>query len=268
MKRYTTTMALGLAGILLLAGNAFALNYSNNITIYDGSSTATTGWYGQQEDQETEPGMVATQAWDLEAFYQKGNSLTMVGGYNFKTGKDGFYSGDIFIDIDGLYGKTQAPDGFTPSTGNKTVTGNFGYEYVLDLDFSNLTYLVYKLDTADVKTITVYYPQNELTDPSSNPWRYASGGTLIGNGTIDYAAGLADAAVGGLLGGSHYAAGVDLSFLDPSLQFIAHFTMGCGNDNLLGKGTTAPVPEPATMLLFGSGITGLAAWQRRKFRKK
>ena len=98
--------------------------------------------------------------------------------------------------------------------------------------------------------------------------RVTVGGTLIGNGTIDYAAGLTDAAVGGLLGGSHYAAGVDLSFLDPSLQFIAHFTMGCGNDNLLGKGTTAPVPEPATMLLFGSGITGLAAWQRRKFRKK
>ena len=267
MRRYATTMALGLTAALLLTGNAFALSYANNITVYDGSSTAPTGWYGPQEDQETEPGMVATQPWDLEAFYQKDNALTMVGGYNFKTGKDGFYSGDIFIDTDGLYGKTKAPAGFLPSTGNKTVTGSFGYEYVLDLDFSTLTYLVYKLDTADVKTITVYYPQNEQTDPSSNPWRYLSGGTRIGSGTIDYAQGLADYAVGGLLGGYHYAAGVDLSFLDPAQRFVAHFTMGCGNDNLLGTGTTAPVPEPATMLLFGTGITGLAAFQRRKLRK-
>ena len=267
MRRYATTMALGLTAALLLTGNAFALSYDNNITIYDGSSTAPTGWYGTQEDQETEPGMVATQPWDLEAFYQKDNALTMVGGYNFVTGKDGFYSGDIFIDTDGLYGKTQAPKGFLPSTGNKIVTGSFGYEYVLDLDFTNLTYLVYKLDTADVKTITVYYPQNELTDPSSNPWRYLSGGTRKGSGTIDYAAALTDSAVGRLIGGDHYAAGVDLSFLDPAQQFVAHFTMGCGNDNLLGSGTTAPVPEPATMLLFGTGISGLAAWQRRKFRK-
>jgi len=74
--------------------------------------------------------------------------------------------------------------------------------------------------------------------------------------------------VGGLLGGFHYAAGVDLSFLDPAQQFVAHYTMGCGNDNLMGRGTTAPVPEPATMLLFGSGIFGMAALRRRKLSIK
>jgi len=48
----------------------------------------------------------------------------------------------------------------------------------------------------------------------------------------------------------------------------AHWTMSCGND-VIGGSANVPVPEPATMLLFGTGIAGLVgSMRRRKLNKK
>jgi hypothetical protein len=256
MKIYKTAFALGLAATFMIAGNAFALSYSNNITIYDGLGGAT-------EDGEVEPGCVNSQVWDLEGFFLKGANLTMVGGFDFVNGVDGYdkyTSGDIFIDIDGdaQYGSSNTGGG----SGQSTVNNTFGYDYVLDMDFASLTYSVIKLN--DSTTTTVWYSQNE----ESNPWLYAAGGDLLTgyeNLSMEYDAGVTDAE-SGFGGGNHYAVGVDLSFLAPGTDFTSHFTMGCGNDNLMGHGT-APVPEPATMLLFGTGLAGLAGFSKKRFNK-
>jgi hypothetical protein len=63
--------------------------------------------------------------------------------------------------------------------------------------------------------------------------------------------------------------GFDLGFLElaPGTEFYAHFTMGCGNDNLMGKGSYS-VPEPGNMILMGTGLIVFVGIGRRRLFKK
>lgn len=264
--------------ILLFTGaSSYALNLGNDITVFDGNIkqyTSNEWWKNTNEDQEVEPHMTARQNWDLEGFFLNGLDLSLVGGFDFINGAPGypqFGSGNIFISIDDNFGTAQNINTPSPLNEFQEVNDNFGYEFAIKLDFYDFTYSVYELQS-DSLVKTVYYLLNEITQPSSDPYLYLSGGVLKSAGNnFTYQKDMDDDDVGFLGGDHNVISGIDISFLttlnsytDESV-FTFHFTMGCGNDNLMGQSPLNPVPEPATLFLFGTGLAGFAGLVRRNF---
>ncbi|MDM8543360.1 PEP-CTERM sorting domain-containing protein [Desulfococcaceae bacterium HSG9] len=302
MKKGLAILTGVVFGLVLFTGGAMAYdygaNFGRNITISD-EDYRGSGWYSNREDQEVEPGDTDNQDWDLEAMFLGDNTLTMVMGYDFMDGQDAdgwidgdFESGDIYFDTTGSVHRGTADaefgtDANTPGidlgskNGNKTEQYNWGYDLVFDIDFDSFE-LVDGEDneyTFDYDIVELLYDEdgNALSsntsgwfrmNDESGAWRYDSGGNVLGSGTGSYLVGLDNGLDGeGITGGSHNAVSVNLAsaeledLLDPT-TFVSHFTMQCGNDNLMGD----PVPEPSTIILLGLGILGLVGF-RKKFIK-
>jgi hypothetical protein len=257
----------------------------DNITQYDGQSN-NEAWHGADEDQEVEPPDAKGQIWDLEGFFLNGKNLSMVGGYDFKNGQQDpwrsgdehlYLSGDIFIGKNGsvVYGSEAG----TAEEGYDNISNSvFGYDYAVDIDVPNLTYTVYDIDENTELTNT-YFKDNR----PANPFQLASPGseTIVGQGDLIYYSDKSDdeiAAMGndanflsdpegvyyysryrslGLNSQTHNAvSGISLDFLPEGYgEFVAKFTMGCGNDNLVA---VASVPEPQMLSLIIIGIAGIS----------
>lgn len=248
-------------------GSVHAATYGTNITIWDGVGVGSK--LNPSEDNEAEPGMVQSQAWDLEAFFLKGNALSLVGGYNFYKGKDSMYMGDIFIDTDGDAVYSPNFIGGGPYSSRQSVSNSlFKFDYVLDVAWTNTGDVKYNIiGLSSTSTLSLGYYGSQYNLPS-NPWRYVynSNDRQIATGLLvtDYGkASQDDTGMSGWAGtdgaSEHYVATFDLSSIDLSRGAVFHTTMECGNDNLLGK-----VPDGAHTLFLLSGVLAALAAVRRR----
>lgn len=262
MKNKKTLSYAAAAALLGFASQAMAVD----ITIADnlGGAGFDAGARGTGlEDQETEPGTVANQTWDLEAFTIVGTRLYMIGGFDFSIGQVGGLPGDLFIKVGG-----GAPSG-NPLTAGGTVRNGDYYNYTHAVELAGGLG-----SSATVQTLTADSNLDSVVNGQfrSNPWQWSSGGTA-GSTLTSYTPGLTDAQIlsgyGVVLeGGSHNVVSVDLAFLGaiPSGTDVwFSYTMQCGNDSLKGQyygGFRAP-DGGATLVLLGMGLSALGAAGRK-----
>jgi hypothetical protein len=257
----TLLKGMVVASTLGFAIQAQALDLGYDVTIYDGNSDGSS-WNGMGEDQEVEPGMDAGQDWDLEGFFYDDptSTLSIVSGFDLLNGaSEGqgpvYTSGDIFLSsTTPVYGDIHGPD-----SSNTEVPNTYLYDYVLDVDWADGSYSLLEID-ASTTVLTADVEVNQ----GSNPFQYVEGAVAtLGTGT--FTVNTATDAETGFSGVNHFYASFDLSDLlseaEAGSVFYSHFTMGCGNDNLMGQ---FEVPEPTTIALMTLGLAGLWFSRRRK----
>lgn len=244
MKKW---MGVFLMLVVVLAGSQV---FATTLTFTDGNNYYWTGWNNRTSDDSQDvignPNIIGGTATVSSNGYLTGLTFNVTG-----INPTSVVPGDLFIDSDGdgswnfvvnlLGSRNFSTIGF--ATGDNTL-----YSVINPLSLNSSRYTLSYASNGNIANYREYHPvayniSSNLTQVSTNPVFTGWSSTT----TPTFSFGAQDILLGS--------------------QFNIGWTQQCANDVFYGT-LNNPVPEPASMLLLGSGLIGLAGWGRRRFFKK
>lgn len=165
---------------------------------------------------------------------------------------------------------------FNPGDLALNVDGDAFYEYAIDFSISGaaVSYTLVDMTSAGAVWKAPYYAQHASASPFAATYTAANIVDTFTGAYSNFAPGerIADNVVNApasLLYSNAMEGGFDLALLAlyGGGPLTMHWTMECGNDIINHTSEQAPVPEPATMLLFGTGLVAFAGLGRKTIMK-
>ena len=250
MQKCMTIMGLCLLCLILLGNQASALPLRIEDTYIGGDDHQ----YGDVISADGEENLFDVDWMDVEII---DTMMTVNVHTDFGIGETyGLDYGDLFLSIDGWN-----PNGDSPYMDDDASTGE-SWEYAFDVSSGKL----YDIRSAEGQAAI----QNSDDVLSGGTFRNGQEVLLDTTDRDDYVV-----SQGGSAGrnGEYYSMQFDMTGMDMDFDnFVlgTHWTMTCGNDVIEGEfdpGTISAIPEPSTLLLFGSGLLGAVAWERKRRKK-